>query len=100
MRDLRADNFKEAANLVREEQFRNKMLSSLNIFQQQLAKVSVQLDEVNENITELDRLNKVQLAMLAKVDASISAGNHLAKENNRIAEERNRLLEQGITLKW
>ncbi|MEI4335093.1 hypothetical protein V9Z67_09185 [Streptococcus suis] len=100
LRDLRADNFKEAANLVREEQFRNKMLSSLNIFQQQLASISVQLDEVNENITELNRLNKAQLAMLAKVDASISAGNHLAKENNRIAEERNRLLEQGITLKW
>ncbi|HFU3984639.1 TPA: hypothetical protein ACGO2X_000918 [Streptococcus suis] len=100
LRDLRADNFKEAANLVREEQFRNKMLSSINIFQQQLANISVQLDEVNENITELNRLNKVQLAMLAKVDASISAGNHLAKENNRISEERNRLLEQGITLKW
>ncbi|HFR3691077.1 TPA: hypothetical protein ACHVE4_000195 [Streptococcus suis] len=100
LRDLRADNFKEAANLVREEQFRNKMLASLNVFQQQLANISVQLDEVNENITELNRLNKAQLAMLAKVDASISAGNHLAKENNRIAEERNRLLEQGITLKW
>ncbi|MCQ8268436.1 hypothetical protein NF408_10885 [Streptococcus suis] len=76
------------------------MLSSLNIFQQQLADISVHLDEVNENITELNRLNKVQLAMSAKVDASISAGNHLAKENNRIAEERNRLLEHGITLKW
>ncbi|HEM3561376.1 TPA: hypothetical protein ACGO3I_001386 [Streptococcus suis] len=65
-----------------------------------MADISVHLDEVNENITELNRLNKAQLAMLAKVDASISAGNHLAKENNRIAEERNRLLEQGITLKW
>ncbi|HEM5489493.1 TPA: hypothetical protein U1617_000003 [Streptococcus suis] len=49
--------WQEAGNLVREEEFRNMMPASLNVIQQQLANISVQLDEANELLVQGITLN-------------------------------------------
>lgn len=82
LNDFRASNFQEAANLVREEQFRNTLLNSFGTMQEKVENLSVQLNDINDNIENLNRLTEEQIELLKGLDNSVNENNKLISTQN------------------